>query len=565
MAAQITNTESADPLPGPPLGSNSYASRLLNPLSHYGTAAVEDFEITEDDYSINPGTIAQNICFSQRVKNKLDIEWRCAVIVKLMGKPNAINAYTFMHSGLKRKWNPQGPWQLIDLPNDFYIVKFHLESDFNIALCGGPWILAGQTLVVQKWRPEFDPNTEKINHMSVWVRILGAPVRFFKDKVLKLIGKILGTVIKVDKLTLAQARGKFARICVEIDLQTPLQPFVEIEGVAYGVVYEGISLICFNCGCYGHAKANCPHLSTSNVEPHSANPNSARPQTMSNIELTNASSTADTSASLDTNLPNTDMEIVEQTEMTKSNSHGPWMLMSYKNRKANPTKIPANSAPAQSGSRFALLETFVESEDGALTEVQPTVVESLTNKKIQEPPIVSIWKKVQKKIDKNIPDTSKHAATSRKGARNAKSTTSQKKTLTDITNGKPVPRQYAPKFNMGNTSKQSSGKDTVNLKMEATPIVSHTLSLGKTQLPDSSTTVQELHPQVNIAAEFGNCPPESPPNLNSSCTAMNSSEGSTSNGQVCSVLTLINENDMIFDVSAENSNSTSEMEVMVDI
>ncbi|KAK9911970.1 hypothetical protein M0R45_035847 [Rubus argutus] len=54
MAAQITNTESADPLPGPPLGSNSYASRLLNPLSHYGTASVEDFEITEEDYSINP-------------------------------------------------------------------------------------------------------------------------------------------------------------------------------------------------------------------------------------------------------------------------------------------------------------------------------------------------------------------------------------------------------------------------------------------------------------------------------------------------------------------------------
>ncbi|KAK9911969.1 hypothetical protein M0R45_035846 [Rubus argutus] len=401
--------------------------------------------------------------------------------------------------------------------------------------------------------------------MFVWVRILGAPVRFFKDKVLKLIGKILGTVIKVDKLTLAQARGKFARICVEIDLQTPLQPFVEIEGVAYGVVYEGISLIYFNCGCYGHAKANCPHLPTPNVEPHSANLNSARPQSMPNIEPKNAPSNADTAASLDTNLPNTDMEVVEQTEMTKSNSHGPWMLMSYKNRKANPTKIPANCAPAQSGSRFALLETFVESKDGALTEVQPTAVESLTSKKIHEPPIVSIWKKVQKKIDKNIPDTSKHTATSRKGARNTKSTTSQKKALTDITNGKPVPRQYAPKFNMGSTSKQPSDKDTVNLQLEKTPTVSHTLSLGKTQLPNSSTTVQELHAQVNIAAEFGNCPPESPPNLNSSCIAMDSSEGSTSNGQVCSVLTPINENNMIFDVSAEISNSTSEMEVIVDI
>lgn len=138
MAAQITDAESADPIRTPPFGSDSYVALLLNPLSHYGKAVVEDFEITEEDYTIAPGNIGQNICFSQWIKNKLDIEWRCAVIVKLMGKPNVNNAYTFMYSGLKRKWNPQGPWQLIDLPNDFFIVKFHLESDFNIALCGGP-------------------------------------------------------------------------------------------------------------------------------------------------------------------------------------------------------------------------------------------------------------------------------------------------------------------------------------------------------------------------------------------------------------------------------------------
>ncbi|PRQ46431.1 hypothetical protein RchiOBHm_Chr2g0089011 [Rosa chinensis] len=67
------------------------------------------------------------------------------------------------------------------------IVKFTLESDLNVALCGGPWILAGQTLVVQKWRPNFDPNNEKINNMAVWVRILGVPVRYFKDYTLKVI------------------------------------------------------------------------------------------------------------------------------------------------------------------------------------------------------------------------------------------------------------------------------------------------------------------------------------------------------------------------------------------
>lgn len=160
-----------------------------------------------------------------------------------------------MLDSLKRKWKFQGPWQLIDLPNDYVIVKFHLNEDMNTALYGGPWIIVGQTLVVQQWRPDFDPYNVQIIRMVVWVRILGFLVRYFKEFTLTKIGNLLGNVVKIDQLTLAQSCGKLL-ICVEIDLQNPLLPYIEVEGVAYSVVFEGISMICFNCGCYGHVKAS---------------------------------------------------------------------------------------------------------------------------------------------------------------------------------------------------------------------------------------------------------------------------------------------------------------------
>lgn len=69
------------------------------------------------------------------------------MIVKLMGKPNSTDAWKFMVDSLKRKWKLQGPWQF---PNDYFIVKFHLNEDMNTALCGGPWIIAGHTRVVQQ-------------------------------------------------------------------------------------------------------------------------------------------------------------------------------------------------------------------------------------------------------------------------------------------------------------------------------------------------------------------------------------------------------------------------------
>lgn len=46
----------------------------------------------------------------------------------------------------------------------------------NLALCDGPWIIAGQTLVVQQWKPEFDHFANEITNMAVWVRIVGLPL-----------------------------------------------------------------------------------------------------------------------------------------------------------------------------------------------------------------------------------------------------------------------------------------------------------------------------------------------------------------------------------------------------
>ncbi|CAN1182067.1 hypothetical protein LINPERHAP2_LOCUS35773 [Linum perenne] len=41
-------------------------------------------------------------------------------------------------------------------------------------------------------------------------------------------------------------RGKFARVCIELNLDEPLMPVVGIKGKWYKVDYEGISNICLD-------------------------------------------------------------------------------------------------------------------------------------------------------------------------------------------------------------------------------------------------------------------------------------------------------------------------------
>ncbi|RYR20260.1 hypothetical protein Ahy_B03g065356 [Arachis hypogaea] len=78
------------------------------------------------------------------------------------------------------------------------------------------------------------------------------------ESILKKIGNIIGRTIKVDSNTADIARGKYARICVELDLTKPLVSHYMINGVKLAVEYEGLHQVCFSCRRVGHDNGTCP-------------------------------------------------------------------------------------------------------------------------------------------------------------------------------------------------------------------------------------------------------------------------------------------------------------------
>ncbi|CAL2276141.1 unnamed protein product [Prunus armeniaca] len=210
----LESDEPSPPLPPIPM---SFKDKVYGDFG-----IVEDqMVISDDDVVIKQGAIP-SIQFSGKVKSSLYQPWRSAIIIKLMGRPLA---YTFLRSRLLHRWAIKGPMSLIDLENNYFIVKFLYEEDMRY-----------------KWKPGFNAKKEKITHMTAWVQINGLNVEYFRADVMEKIGNLVGATVKVDAHTLSQARGKFARICVELDLAKPLTPFIEIEGRTYRVVYEGINL-----------------------------------------------------------------------------------------------------------------------------------------------------------------------------------------------------------------------------------------------------------------------------------------------------------------------------------
>ncbi len=135
---------------------------------------------------------------------------------------------------------------------------------------------------------------------------------YHKDSLLH-IGNGLGPVLRVDFNTAAGTRGRFVRICVQIDLDKPLARIVRVGKTRLAVIYEGIGLLCFHCGRIGHRSELCP----SRILEKEDNP--------------------------------TDIADSRAEEEEKLKNFGPWMLVSRRKRqnKIAVTAVPRNDASAQ--------------------------------------------------------------------------------------------------------------------------------------------------------------------------------------------------------------------------
>lgn len=137
------------------------------------------------------------------------------------------------------------------------MVKFNLAGDREKVMAGGPWMLFDHYLTVTRWTPEFVAPDATVDRTVVWIRFPGLNLVYYDERLLLALVATIGTPVRVDTNTLKVQRGRFARVCVEVDLSTLVVGKVCITGHWHKVQYEGLHIICGKCGCYGHYTRQC--------------------------------------------------------------------------------------------------------------------------------------------------------------------------------------------------------------------------------------------------------------------------------------------------------------------
>ncbi|XP_024046752.1 uncharacterized protein LOC112101069 [Citrus clementina] len=228
-----------------------------------------------------------------------------SVVVKLLGRNIG---YKVLCNRLKVMWHQIHDFSVIDFENNYFLIRLKSPEDAVYALTEGPWVIFGHYLTVQSWTPQFDSTTTDLDSAIVWIRLPGMAFHLYDKRILRKIGQLVGNVIKIDYHTALRERGKFARIAVRISLSQPLLSRFNIDGKIQKVEYEGLPIICYQCGKYGHNSIVCQSKQKMNE---------ANNGYSENIIPTNTAGEKDSAVDMNTE---------------KSEKFGPWMIVARKGK-----------------------------------------------------------------------------------------------------------------------------------------------------------------------------------------------------------------------------------------
>ena len=120
-------------------------------------------------------------------------------------------------------------------------------------------VLGDHFLSLRPWEPFFKPSSANVSMVTMWIHLYELPIELYEAEVLREIEDSIRKVLRIDTHTTMEARGKYARLCIQIDIDKPLINTILIGRFEQPLIYEVIQKLCFSCGSLGHLEEACPY------------------------------------------------------------------------------------------------------------------------------------------------------------------------------------------------------------------------------------------------------------------------------------------------------------------
>ncbi|GLJ55949.1 hypothetical protein SUGI_1201090 [Cryptomeria japonica] len=127
------------------------------------------------------------------------------------------------------------------------------------------WCWEGKhVLMLKPWHPTFNPDSESLDQMPLWIRLLNLPMQYWLDSYFEAVENFLGTFLMADEDSLNMLHTTFYRLLVVVDVTMGLPSEISITSSKgswlQSIVYEGIPFRCRRCFKTTHIVDSCPRL-----------------------------------------------------------------------------------------------------------------------------------------------------------------------------------------------------------------------------------------------------------------------------------------------------------------
>ncbi|KAI8570411.1 hypothetical protein RHMOL_Rhmol01G0032000 [Rhododendron molle] len=151
------------------------------------------------------------------------------------------------------------------LANDFgfFFFVFAHDGDLFKVLEAGPWLIGGKLLVLKKWQPHMALIKEQLQSVPIWVHFYNVPFEYWTARGLSYIASSVGKPFYCDEVTAKCKWMNFAKVCVEVNLDSSFLESVDLccpngDTVPVNIKYPWLPFKCMGCRIFGHSDAHCP-------------------------------------------------------------------------------------------------------------------------------------------------------------------------------------------------------------------------------------------------------------------------------------------------------------------
>ena len=123
-----------------------------------------------------------DVKLSKETKARIRAPWTKALIVKVYGKSVGYSYLTFKINTL---WKPNARMDYVNLGQDFFLIRFSDNSDYDKVLRGGPWFIGEHFLAIKPWESYFKASKATFSVVAVWICFPELPIEFYDSSVLR--------------------------------------------------------------------------------------------------------------------------------------------------------------------------------------------------------------------------------------------------------------------------------------------------------------------------------------------------------------------------------------------